>query len=60
MDADTVQRGSLHRTCYELTREAIVNWLETLIPDTANIGKDDVKRDGTCSYSGAVASGEPR
>jgi len=33
MDAEAVQRDSLHRTCYELTREAIVNWLVEILPE---------------------------
>jgi hypothetical protein len=35
MDADEVQRDSFHRTCYELTREAIVNWLSEVVPEPA-------------------------
>lgn len=41
MDADTIQQDTLHRTCYELTREAIVNWLSRLIPDTASTDSDE-------------------
>lgn len=33
MDADDVQQDGLHRTCYEVTREAIVNWLTELLPE---------------------------
>jgi len=33
MDSDSIQRDELHRTCYELTREAIVNWLTKMIPE---------------------------
>ncbi len=34
MNAEVIQRDSIHRVCYELTREAIVNWITRLIPDT--------------------------
>jgi len=34
MDSETVQRDELNRTCHELTREAIVNWLTAMIPET--------------------------
>ena len=27
MDSDFVETDSLHRACYEVTREAIVNWV---------------------------------
>lgn len=33
MDADSAQRDELHRRCYELTREVIVNWLGQVISD---------------------------
>jgi hypothetical protein len=33
MDADEVQRDNMHRTCYNLTREAIVNWLTQHLPE---------------------------
>ncbi len=42
MDAEAIQRDALHRTCYELTREAIVNWLVQLIPDTASKDLDEI------------------
>lgn len=41
MNDEAVQRDALHRTCYELTREAIVNWLIQLIPDTAGTDSDE-------------------
>jgi hypothetical protein len=41
MDAEVVERYTLHRTCYELTREAIVNWLSRLIPDAVGINADE-------------------
>jgi len=41
MDAEAVQRGALHRICYELTREAIVNWVSQLIPDILNADSDE-------------------
>jgi hypothetical protein len=42
MDAEAVQRDSLHRTCYELTREAIVNWLSEVVPEqTVTAPPDD-------------------
>ena len=44
MDSDSVQRDQLHRLCNELTREAIVNWLTQIIPETpsteTHIGSD--------------------
>lgn len=33
MDTDWVNRDALHRTCYELTREAIVNWMQSVVPE---------------------------
>ena len=33
MDSDSIQRDELHRTCYELTREAIINWLTKMVPE---------------------------
>jgi hypothetical protein len=41
MDAEAIERDALHRTCYELTREAIVNWLSRLIPDVAGADSDE-------------------
>jgi hypothetical protein len=41
MDAEAVQRDSLHRTCYELTREAIVNWLTEKLPEPPAIPEPD-------------------
>ena len=32
MDMDSVERDSIHRDCYELTREAIVNWMQSMVP----------------------------
>ena len=32
MDMDLVERDSIHRACYELTREAIVNWMQSMVP----------------------------
>ncbi|MBQ0933673.1 hypothetical protein [Ideonella alba] len=32
MDMEKVERDSIHRTCYELTREAIVNWMQSVVP----------------------------
>ena len=32
MDMERVERDSIHRTCYELTREAIVNWMQSVVP----------------------------
>ena len=29
---EKVERDSIHRTCYELTREAIVNWMQSVVP----------------------------
>ncbi len=34
MDSESLERSSLHRVCYELTREAIVNWMSSLVPET--------------------------
>lgn len=36
MDAEVMQRSLLHSACYELTREAIVNWLASLIPEVVS------------------------
>lgn len=33
MDMDTMERDSVHRACYELTREAIVNWMQSVVPE---------------------------
>jgi hypothetical protein len=35
-DVEAIQRDALHQRCYELTREAIVNWLIQVVPDTAS------------------------
>lgn len=32
MDMDSVERDSVHRACYELTREAIVNCMQSVVP----------------------------
>ena len=37
MDVDAVQRDSIHRACYELTREAIVNWLAAILPEDPGV-----------------------
>lgn len=34
MDMDSVHRDSIHRACHELTREAIVNWMQLMVPET--------------------------
>jgi hypothetical protein len=47
MDADAVQRDSLHRTCYELTREAIVNWLSEVVPEPAVPAEPDDQIDNS-------------
>jgi hypothetical protein len=52
MDADTVQLDSLHWTCYELTREAIVNWLTDILPDEPVTSIDDTG----AANSGATAA----
>jgi hypothetical protein len=41
MDAEAVQRDSIHRTCYELTREAIVNWLTEVVPEPPVTAESD-------------------
>jgi len=33
MDSDSIELDALHRACYELTREAIVNWILKLVPE---------------------------
>lgn len=33
MDMDSVNMDSVHRACYELTREAIVNWMQLMVPE---------------------------
>jgi hypothetical protein len=33
MDTESVERDSIHRACYEITREAIVNWMQTMVPE---------------------------
>lgn len=33
MDAEEAHLEMFHRACYELTREAIVNWLNTILPE---------------------------
>jgi hypothetical protein len=42
MDVESAQLHALHRTCYALTREAIVNWLSQLIPAAAGAESDEV------------------
>lgn len=32
MDPEDAQRSTIHRVCHELTREAIVNWMMSLLP----------------------------
>ena len=32
MDMDVIHMDSVHRACYELTREAIVNWMQSMVP----------------------------
>lgn len=34
MDMDSVQRDSIHQACHELIREAIVSWMQLMVPDT--------------------------
>ena len=41
MDFETMARENFHRVCYELTREAIVNWLSQMIPETSETESDD-------------------
>jgi hypothetical protein len=41
MDEERLGRDSLHRTCYELTREAIVNWLTKMVPDKPDSDAED-------------------
>ena len=41
MDSEAVGRDSLHRTCYELTREAIVNWLNQMIPESPELSVNE-------------------
>lgn len=33
MDSEAMQRDAFHHMCYELTREAVVNWLNQMVPD---------------------------
>jgi hypothetical protein len=56
MDSEAVQRDALHRTCYELTREAIVNWLNQMIPEVPGVDPDDAGSqiaDATTASGGA-------
>ena len=34
LDSDSLVANELHRTCHEVTREAIVNWMLMMVPDT--------------------------
>lgn len=46
MDMDSVHRDSIHRTCHELTREAVVNWMQLMVPETeAALPAEETKRD---------------
>ena len=33
MDSDSIELDALHRVCYDVTREAIVNWILGFVPD---------------------------
>lgn len=35
MDMERVERDSIHRASYEVTREAIVNWMQSIVPPEA-------------------------
>jgi len=41
MDTEAVRRDSFHRTCHELTREAIVNWLAGTLPEPSEGNEAD-------------------
>jgi hypothetical protein len=41
MDFESLQQTSIHRACYEVTREAIVNWMASLVPDTAGLDVEE-------------------
>lgn len=36
IDMEDAQRGAIHRACYELTREAIVTWILSLVPELSD------------------------
>ena len=33
MDPEKAERSMLHRWCYQVTREAIINWIASVVPD---------------------------
>ena len=41
MDSDYVQQSHVHRMCFEIIREAIVNWIFDLLPDVPEENSDD-------------------
>jgi hypothetical protein len=41
MDSEAIQRFAFHNMCFELPREAIVNWLGQVIPETTGAGSGD-------------------
>jgi hypothetical protein len=43
MDSESVQLSNIHRVCYELTREAIVNWMESIVPEVGTPDTEDVQ-----------------
>ena len=47
MDVDSVKLDSTHQACYELTREAIVNWMQSMVP------ADDIHPALNAAISGA-------
>lgn len=49
MDSEAVQRDAFHRMCYELTREAIVNWLSLMVPEIPETDPDENDRQITAA-----------
>lgn len=37
LDTEWVNRDALHRSCYELMREAIVNWMQSVVQQTHSV-----------------------
>jgi len=41
LDPDSLEQSRIHTMCFELTREAIVNWIFELLPDTPDGNQGD-------------------